>query len=61
MPPETMARLSPLGRDDWLSIDYPRWVPMLQVVVHVLQGSLHELEIFAGEGVPVDIPPVTIN
>jgi hypothetical protein len=64
---ETMLRLSSLGRADWFSIDYTRWVPMLQVVVHVTQGSLHELEIFAGEGVPVDVPapgelyPVTIN
>ena len=67
IPPEMMARLSTLGRDDWFSIDYTRWVPMLQVVLHVTQGSLHELEIFAGEGVPVDIPspgelyPITIN
>ncbi|HZM80411.1 MAG TPA: hypothetical protein VFC19_32140 [Candidatus Limnocylindrales bacterium] len=65
--PETMLRFSAFGRDDWFAIDYSRWVPMLQVVVHVTQGSLHELEIFAGEGVPVDIPspgelhPITIN
>jgi hypothetical protein len=57
IPPETMTRLSPQGRDDWFSIDYTRWLPMLQVVLHVAMGSLHELEIFAGEGVPVDIPP----
>jgi len=63
---ELMLRVSTLGRDDWFSIDYTRWRPMLQVVVHVTGGTLHELEIFAGEGVPVDIPrpgelyPVTI-
>src|SRR5262245_20272466 len=54
-----MARLSSTGRDDWFSIDHtsvrkttpdddlaPGRVPLLQVVVHVVQGSLHELEIF---------------
>jgi len=54
---EAMLRLSTLGHDDWFSIDYSRWVPMLQVVVHVTMGSLHELEIFAGEGIAVDLPP----
>lgn len=66
----TMLRLSAFGRDDWFAIDYTRYgdetetdpstgaavLPMLQVIVHVTGGSLHELEIFAGEGVAVDLP-----
>ena len=55
--PEAMARFSSVGREDWFSIDYSLWEPMLQVVVHVTMGSLHELEIFAGEGVAAEIPP----
>jgi hypothetical protein len=63
-----MMRLSSTGRDDWIGIDYTRAdegmsqnlpageVRLFQVVVHVVEGSLHELEIFAGEGVAVDIP-----
>jgi hypothetical protein len=64
---EMMLRFSAFGRDDWFAIDYTRWTPMLQVVVHVTRGRLHELEIFAGEGIGVDIPPpgmlhpITIN
>jgi hypothetical protein len=61
-----MVRLSSTGRDDWFSIDYTRvdavpggaeGVSLFQVVVHVVAGSLHELEVFAGEGVVVEIPP----
>ena len=66
----TMRRMSAFGRDDWFSIDYTRYgdetesdpstgdevLPMLQVIVHVTAGSLDNLEIFAGEGVSVDLP-----
>jgi hypothetical protein len=67
--PQAMARLSSVGRSDWFGIDHTRvdetptldpsrrTVRMLQIIVHVTSGSLHELEIFAGEGVAVDIPP----
>jgi hypothetical protein len=67
--PEAMTQLSSTGRDDWFSVDSTRIdettevggsrieVRMFQVVLHVVQGSLHELEIFAGEGVAVEPPP----
>jgi len=65
--PETMTRLSSFGRSDWFSIDYTRVdetappsggpVSMLQVIVHVTGGSLSNLEIYAGDGVAVDLPP----
>jgi hypothetical protein len=58
--------LSSTGRDDWFSIDCTRVigsadritgnVPLFQVVVHVVGGLIHELEIFAGEGVAVEVP-----
>jgi len=67
--PAAMSDLSSTGRDDWFSIDCTRFVgeppgaerpartvPTVQVVVHVTSGSLHELEIFAGEGVAVEVP-----
>jgi hypothetical protein len=63
--PVAMAALSRLGRDDWFSIDCTRvigapagadGVTLFQVVVHVVGGQLHELEIFAGEGVAVEVP-----
>jgi hypothetical protein len=68
-----MLRLSSTGRDDWFSIDCtrveeastvdgPTSTGVLQVVVHVVDGSLHELEIFAGDGVVVDVPsPEELN
>jgi hypothetical protein len=64
----TMLRMSAFGRDDWFAIDYTRIeqgatvdpetgvLPMLQIIVHVTEGSLHELEIFTGEGAAVDLP-----
>jgi hypothetical protein len=63
----TMTGLSTLGRADWFSVDYARFddapsspvtgeVLMLQVRLHVASGSLLELEIFAGEGVAVELP-----
>ena len=66
--PAAMMDLSSTGRDDWFSIDctIPREpaevdrstgsLSLFQVVVHVVAGSLHELEIFAGEGVAVEVP-----
>ena len=66
--PETMTRLSSTGRSDWFSIDHTRIdesvppdpstgrIGMLQVIVHVTMGSLNNLEIYAGDGVPVDLP-----
>jgi hypothetical protein len=66
--PETMTRLSSFGRSDWFSIDHtsvdetapsdPSTGPvrMLQVIVHVTVGSLDNLEIYAGDGVAVEIP-----
>ena len=58
IPGAQMRLMSSTGRDDWFSIDAcTAGVPRVQVVVHVVQGTLHELEIFAGEGVHVDVPP----
>lgn len=65
--PAQMTRLSSTGRDDWFAIDYTRFdeataadastgCRMLQIVVHVVAGSLHELEIFVEEGVAVEPP-----
>lgn len=56
--PATVAGLSTIGRDDWFSIDctYRSGDLLMGVVVHVVGGLLHELEIFAGEGVPVEVP-----
>jgi hypothetical protein len=71
--PETMTRLSSFGRSDWFSIDYTKvdetappssdgQIRMLQVIVHVTGGSLSNLEIYAGDGVAVDIPsPATLD
>jgi hypothetical protein len=65
---EMMTRFSSTGRDDWFSIDHTRIdensardprtgeIHMFQVVLHVVGGMLHDLEIFAGEGVAVEIP-----
>jgi hypothetical protein len=75
LPPAAMLDLSSTGRDDWFSIDCTRIVrepsevdrsagdvPLFQVVVHVVDGLLHELEIFAGEGVTVEVPrPEELN
>jgi hypothetical protein len=75
LPPAAMMDLSGTGRDDWFSIDctrivrepseldhFPVKVPLLQVVVHVVGGLLHELEIYAGEGVTVEVPrPEELN
>jgi hypothetical protein len=53
-----MRLMSSTGRDDWFSIDAcTAGVRPVQVVVHVVQGTLHELEIFAGEGIRVEVPP----
>jgi hypothetical protein len=67
--PAAMSSLSRTGRDDWFSIDCTRLigepagaersagtVPTVQIVVHVTEGLLHELEIYAGEGVAVEVP-----
>jgi hypothetical protein len=73
--PAAMMSLSSTGRDDWFSIDCTRVVSeptevdqctvnvsLFQVVVHVVGGLLHELEIFAGEGVAVEVPlPEELN
>jgi CTP:molybdopterin cytidylyltransferase MocA len=72
--PETMTRLSSLGRSDWFAIDSTRvdetvapgpstgQVRMLQVIVHVVGGSLDNLEIYAADGVAVDLPsPDTLD
>jgi hypothetical protein len=56
--PEKMRQFSCTGRDDWFSIAGRATVAgSPDVVLHIVQGSLHELEIFAGQGVKVEPPP----
>ena len=57
LPVPTVIQLSDVGRDDYLAVssggrDLDDRV--ISVVLHVLEGRLYELEIFAGEGVAVD-------
>lgn len=44
IPPEAMRRLSPTGREDWVSFSADE--QQLSLVLHVIQGSLHDLEIY---------------
>lgn len=61
LPVETTARLSDTGRADHLAVSVGGRGPDgdVSVVLHVVDGRLHELEIFAGEGVAVDPAAVT--
>jgi hypothetical protein len=53
-----MKQFSGTGRDDWFSISGASGAAgSPSVVLHIVQGTLHELEIFAGEGVKVQAPP----
>jgi hypothetical protein len=57
VPGDTIRALSSVGRDDVFSVNtMARSAPFVNVVVHVVGGMLHELEVFNGEGVPVEPP-----
>jgi hypothetical protein len=56
VPGTVVARLSGTGRDDYFAMHAA--AADVSVVLHVIGGFVGELEIFAGEGVPVTAPPV---
>ncbi len=61
LPESTVTRLSPSGRLDYLSLSSTGLDPAghrIDLVLHVVDGVLHELEVFdteGGEGIPVDL------
>lgn len=55
VPAAVVARLSGTGRDDYFAVSASGRGDV-SVVLHVLSGFVGELEIFAGEGVPVATP-----
>lgn len=55
-PATAVARLSDTGRDDYFAVSASTGGEV-SVVLHVIGGFVGELEIFAGEGVPVAAPP----
>ena len=55
VPATAVARLSDTGRDDYFAVS-ASGAGDVSVVLHVLSGFVGELEIFAGEGIPVAAP-----
>ena len=55
VPATAVARLSDTARDDYFAVSASGGGDV-SVVLHVVGGFLEELEIFAGEGVPVAAP-----
>ena len=55
VPATVVTRLSDTGRDDYFAVT-GSGDGDVSVVLHVLSGFVGELEIFAGEGVPVAAP-----
>ena len=55
VPATAVARLSGTGRDDYFAVSASGGGDV-SVVLHVLSGFVGELEIFAGQGVPVAAP-----
>ncbi|GAA2627477.1 hypothetical protein GCM10010399_68830 [Dactylosporangium fulvum] len=56
VPRETVKALSDSGRDDYCAVQVR--AGDVDVVAHVVHGILVELELFAGEGVKVEIPNI---
>ena len=59
---QSVIRLSDTGRADYLAMSSGGRGPdadVVSVVLHVIEGRLYELEIFAGEGAAVDPASVT--
>lgn len=62
MPEARVAQLSHRDRPDYICVDARGDVadpPSVRVVLHVVQGRVHELEFFAGEGVAVPLAGLT--
>ncbi len=62
VPAGRIAQLSSRQRPDYFYVDAVGRGPSpttAQVVLHVVEGSIHELEVFAGEGVAVPLHEVT--
>ena len=63
MDPEAVRSLSGSGREDHLSVS-ARWRGVagefVTVTLHVVAGRVEELEVFAGEGVTVPLPPSAV-
>jgi hypothetical protein len=61
LPEETTIRLSDSGRADHLAVSSSGRGPdgHVSLVLHVVEGRLYELELFAGEDVAVDPATVT--
>jgi hypothetical protein len=62
LPDVRVEQLSDNDRADYFSVDAlgdAADVPSVQVVLHVFQGRIHELEVFAGEGVTVPLASLT--
>ncbi len=55
VPATVVARLSDTGRDDYFAVSASGGGDV-SVVLHVFSGFVEELEIFAGQGVPVVAP-----
>lgn len=55
VPATAVTRLSDTGRDDYFAVSASGGD--VSVVLHVIGGFVGELEIFAGQGVPVAAPP----
>ena len=64
LPEARVAELSPRGDPHVLSVESSCRRPgagPVQVVLHVLGGRLHELEVFADEGVAVPLAGLTVR
>lgn len=51
---EDMLGFSGLGRDDWFAVR--AYHDGVDVVVHVVEGTIEELEVYAGDGVVPALP-----
>jgi hypothetical protein len=62
MPPAAVLERTPGKQDDYVAVTAEAAAGVQEpvaVTLHIVDGSLHELEIFAGEGQPVTTPPAT--
>jgi hypothetical protein len=62
IPPAVILKLTTGKRDDYVAVTAEAAAGVQEpvaVTLHIVDGFLHELEIFAGEGQPVTTPPAT--
>jgi hypothetical protein len=62
LPDVRVVQLSDNARPDYFYVEglgNAAELPSVQVVLHVAQGRIHELEVFAGEGVAVPLASLT--